>query len=118
MNFNNGTYVLQKLPPPCSERGHAPCMPGDGSLPEHVVVDPRGKIQHDINNWGPRLGLAYRLGTKTVIRASGGIFYDNYAGVNETVQNIQGSWPGVGQQIAENLNVPRPGQPTAYRPRQ
>jgi Carboxypeptidase regulatory-like domain len=111
MNFNNGTYVLQKLPPPCSERGFAPCMPGDGSLPAHVVVDPRGKIQHDINNWGPRLGLAYRLGSKTVIRASGGIFYDNFAGVNETVQNIQGSWPGVGQQIAENLNVPRPGQP-------
>jgi hypothetical protein len=112
MNFNNGTYVIQKLPPPCSERGHAPCMPGDGSLPEHVVVDPRGKIQHDINNWGPRLGLAYRLNQKTVIRASAGIVYDNYAGVNQTVQNIQGSWPGVGQQIAENLNVPKPGQPT------
>jgi len=32
-------------------------------------------------NWkkgfGPRLGVAYQLGTKTVIRASGGIYYQN-----------------------------------------
>jgi hypothetical protein len=113
MNFNNGTYVLQKVPPPCSERGRAPCLPGDGSLPEHVVVDPRGKILHDTTtNWGPRLGLAYRLGQKTVIRSSAGIVYDNYAAVQQTVQNIQGSWPDAGQQLANNLNVPTPGQPT------
>ncbi|MBI1354815.1 MAG: hypothetical protein GC160_10740 [Acidobacteria bacterium] len=31
--------------------------------------------QQDKNNFAPRVGLAYRLNSKTVIRASGGIFY-------------------------------------------
>src|SRR5882672_10337105 len=41
-DFSNGTYVIQKLPPPCNVRGFAPCIPGNGTLPAHVVVDPRG----------------------------------------------------------------------------
>ena len=70
MNFNNGTYVLQKVPPTCASRGYAPCIPDPtGALPDHVVVDPRGKIYHDsTRNFGPRFGLAYRLDPKTVIR--------------------------------------------------
>ena len=57
IDFNNGTYVLQKVPPTCAERGHAPCIPDPtGKLPDHVVVDPRGKIFHDTTtNWGPRI---------------------------------------------------------------
>ena len=31
--------------------------------------------ENDRNNFAPRLGLAYRLNEKTVIRASAGIFY-------------------------------------------
>ncbi len=69
MDFNTGNYVLQKVPPPCSVRGHAPCMPGDGSLPAHVVVDPRGKIAfNSYLGFGPRLGFAYRLGESTVVK--------------------------------------------------
>jgi len=30
---------------------------------------------NDLNNWAPRLGLAYQLTPKTVLRAGGGIFY-------------------------------------------
>jgi hypothetical protein len=82
MNFANGTYVLQKLPPSCASRGFAPCIPGNGLLPAHVVVDPRGKIAHNFTgNWGPRLGLSYRLGDKTVLHAGFGIVYDNWAAV-------------------------------------
>lgn len=113
MNFNNGTYVIQKLPPPCSQRGHAPCIPGDGTLPAHVVVDPRGKIAHNVpTNWGPRLGLSYRLGTKNVIHAGFGIVYDNWAAITQMAQNIEGSWPDIGQLIANNLNVPTSASPT------
>jgi hypothetical protein len=36
-DFNNGTYVLQQLPPLCSVRGDAPCLPS-AVLPPHVVV--------------------------------------------------------------------------------
>lgn len=113
INFNDGTYVVQKLPPSCAERGHAPCIPGNGTLPEHVVVSPTGKIYHDTTtNWGPRIGLAYRLTQTTAVRAGFGIFYDNWAAVTQTSQNYEGTWPDIGQQLANNLNVPTAGQPT------
>ncbi len=113
-NFNNGTYVIQKLPPPCSVRGHAPCIPGDGTLPAHVVVSPNGKIYHDTKtNFGPRVGLAYRFSDTTAIRAGFGIFYDNWAAITQTAQNYEGDWPDIGQQIANNLNLPTLG---AVRP--
>jgi outer membrane receptor protein involved in Fe transport len=112
INFNNGTYVLQALPPSCKERGFAPCIPGDGKLPANVVVDPRGKIYHDTTtNWGPRVGLAYRIGQKTAVRSSFGIFYDNWASVTQTAQNFEGAWPDIGQQLAQNLNKPTTGAP-------
>ena len=107
MDFSNGTYVLQKVPPACSVRGHAPCIPGDGTLPAHVVLDPRGKIAHNIfTNFGPRFGFAYQIDEKTVVRGAFGIVYDNWAGVTQTAQNYEGSWPDIGQQIANNLNQP------------
>ena len=131
INFNNGTYVVQKLPPPCSERGFAPCIPSimldasgntvscdpatqtclsPGILPDHVVVDPRGKIPHNTyTNFGPHVGLAYRLGDKTVVRGAFGIVYDNWAAVTQMAQNIEGSWPDVGQLIAQNLYSPSSG---------
>ena len=113
IDFNNGTYVVQKLPPSCAERGHAPCIPGDGKLPDHVGVSPNGKIYHDTTtNWGPRLGLAYRLTQNTAVRAGFGIFYDNWAAVTQTSQNYEGTWPDIGQQLANNLNVPVPSQTT------
>lgn len=112
VNFNNGTYVLQKVPPACSARGFAPCIPGDGTLPDHVVVDKRGKIAHNVpTNWGPRLGLSYRLGSKNVIHAGFGIVYDNWAAVSQMAQNIEGAWPDIGQLIANNLNVPSSTSP-------
>jgi Carboxypeptidase regulatory-like domain len=133
VNLSNGTYIVQKLPPPCSSRGFAPCIPSimldasgnavscdpatqsclpAGTLPPHVVVDPRGKIAHnDSKNFGPRFGLAYRLGDKTVIRSAFGIVYDNWAAVSQMAQNIEGAWPDIGQQIANNLNGPT-GPPT------
>ena len=107
VNFGNGTYVIQKLPPACSVRGHAPCIPGDGSLPAHVVLDPRGKIAHNVyTNFGPRFGFAYALDDKTVMRGAFGIVYDNWAGVTQTAQNYEGSWPDIGQQIVNNANQP------------
>ncbi len=107
IDFSNGTYIVQKLPPPCSVRGFAPCIPGNGTLPAHVVVDPRGKIAHDtLTNFGPRVGFAYRLGNRTVLRGAAGIVYDNWAAVSQMAQNIEGAWPDIGQLIANNLNQP------------
>jgi hypothetical protein len=107
IDFSNGTYIVQQLPPPCTVRGFAPCIPGNGTLPAHVVVDPRGKIAHDtLTNFGPRVGFAYRLGNRTVLRGAAGIVYDNWAAVSQMAQNIEGAWPDIGQLIANNLNQP------------
>ena len=114
MDFSNGTYVLQKVPPSCAVRGFAPCIPTpDGSLPDHVVVDPRGKIAHNVGtNFGPRFGFAYAADDKTVIRGAFGIVFDNWAAVTQKAQNIEGSWPDIGQQIQSNLNQATSGVPT------
>jgi Carboxypeptidase regulatory-like domain len=127
-DFSSGTYVLQYPPPPCAVRGHAPCIPSimldaqgnavacdpatqtclpPGTLPPHVVVDPRGRISHNsYTNIGPHLGFAYRVADRTVVRGGAGIVYDNWAAVSQMSQNIEGGWPGIGQLIASNLNVP------------
>ena len=127
-DYSSGTYILQYPPPPCTVRGTAPCIPSimldasgnavacdpakqsclpPGTLPPHVVVDPRGRISHNTyTNVGPHLGFAYRLGQNTVLRGGAGIVYDNWAAVSQMSQNIEGDWPGIGQLIATSLNVP------------
>jgi hypothetical protein len=37
---------------------------------------PERPIDTDPNNFGPRLGMAYRLGSRTTVRAGAGVFYD------------------------------------------
>jgi outer membrane receptor protein involved in Fe transport len=109
LDLNNGTYELQSEPPSCAVAGTAPCIPG-GVLPANVVVSPNGKIFHNTyDNIQPRLGLAYRLSSKTALRAAYGRFYDNWAAVTQTAQNYQGTWPSVSSTLAQNLN---PGLPT------
>jgi hypothetical protein len=113
MNFANGTYVLQKLPPACNVTGLAPCIPGDGTLPANVVVDPRGKIAfNNYTNIGPRIGFLLRTDERTVIKAGFGIAYDNWAATTQLAQNIGGEWPDIGQQIGNNLNQPTAAAPT------
>lgn len=51
---------------------------------------PRGVVNKDLNNWAPRLGIAYRVGgsDKTVVRAGFGMFYDAQIG-NTTVDLVR-----------------------------
>src|SRR5205807_738530 len=51
------------------------------------------------DNIQPRLGIAYRLTNKTVLRTSFGRFFDNWAAVLQMAQNQQGTWPSTGQFI-------------------
>ncbi len=46
-----------------------------------VGGQPRYNANPDRNNFAPRLGIAYKLTPKTVIRAGGGLFYASTAGV-------------------------------------
>jgi len=52
----------------------------EGIAPELITdipdgIDDRGLLETDTNNFAPRVGLAYRLNNKTVIRSGFGMFY-------------------------------------------
>ncbi len=114
MDFNNGTYILNFPAPPCSATVFAPCIPGGPGLPANVVQLGSGKKMQatHYNNLGPRIGVSYKLDNKTVVHAGFGIVYDNW-GVNfQMSQNLTGGWPGIGNQIAANLNQPTASSPT------
>jgi hypothetical protein len=111
-DFTNGVYIVQQLPPSCAVRGNAPCIPG-GILPPHVVVSSDDKILHDTKtNFGPRLGIIYKLNAQTVIHAGFGILFDNWAAAIQLAQNYQGSWPDIGTQSIQSLNLPTTASPT------
>ncbi len=116
IDANNGTYILTHMPPSCAQTNAAPCLPG-GTLPANVVVTPlsNGAIYHnDFSNWQPRVGLAYQLRPKTVLRASYGRFFDNWGAITQTAQNFEGTWPSFGQLGASNLNLPSSPVPSSY----
>jgi hypothetical protein len=114
-----GKYELNALPPNCSATQGAPCIPtgnftasstpAPGGLPPNAFVSPTLRvIKNSLGNWGPRLGLAYRLNDKTVIRSAYSRFYDEWADITQLSQNFGGNWPAVNtiQNNGLNLNVP------------
>jgi len=112
LNMSNGTYILQDPEPSCASTGAAPCIPAGA---QHIVVSPNGRLwDTPKNNWGPRVGLAYRLNDKTSIRSGFGIYYDQLAGITQTVQGIGGDWPAQTQILANNLNAATAGPPTVF----
>jgi hypothetical protein len=114
MNFRNGTYVLARNAPSCAQTNAAPCIPG-GTLPAHVVVTPLAgtAIFHtDYNDIQPRIGFAYQMWPKTVLRAGYGRFFDNWAAITQTAQNYEGTWPSLDQLGASNINPVTAGPPT------
>jgi outer membrane receptor protein involved in Fe transport len=112
MDWDNGVYIVQKVPPPCSATVFAPCIPG-GTLPEHVWASPNDKISHNVHtNFGPRVGFAYKATEKTAVHGAFGIVYDNWAAVTQLVQNAEGSWPDIGQLSLPQTNVPSSTSPT------
>jgi hypothetical protein len=62
----------------------------------------RSLTNNDTNNWAPRIGLAYQIDSKTVIRAGLGVFY-NSTFMQET-QDLRKFWPYNPQQQVSGLN--------------
>ena len=116
MDYNRGKYVIQKIAPPCATAGKSPCIPAPagapaGWLPANVEVSPTGKVYQDTKlNFQPRLGAAYRAGSRLVLRASAGVFFDNYSGVTQLARNFIGTWPSLGFQSAALINYPSSAQ--------
>jgi hypothetical protein len=57
-----------------------------------TVVLPNPPIRSDFNNYGPRVGFAYRLGTNTTIRSGVGLFYA-YNGGGAVLTSMMGMPP-------------------------
>lgn len=117
-NPMTGQYILTAVPPNCSASVGAPCLPngtfagqpssgdtfaqypdpyGPGQLPANVTVagSNHAILKNDFGDWSGRLGLAYRLTDKMVLRAGYGRFYDMWGGITQLAQNFGGNWPAV-----------------------
>jgi hypothetical protein len=126
-NAVTGQYILTALPPNCSGTVGAPCLPngtfvgspaagdtvsqspdpnGPGQLPQYVSVagSNHAILKNDFGDWSGRLGLAYRLTDKTVLRAGYGRFYDMWGGITQLAQNFGGNWPAVATINNPSLN--------------
>jgi hypothetical protein len=68
------------------------------NLPSNIIAYAGG---NDVNNWAPRVALAYKLGDKTVIRSGFGSYYEIWnTGYNN--DTIQGEMPFSVAQTFEN----------------
>jgi hypothetical protein len=108
-DLNTGQYWLARVPPACSA-GVSPCIPG-GVLPANVIVTDQGngKILHNVyDNVEPRLGIAYQVNPGTVIRATGGRYFDNWASILQLSTNYEGTWPDTAFLAVSNLNTTVP----------
>ena len=114
-----GQYILNALPPNCSASQGAPCIPtgsftasstpAPGGLPAHAIVSSSLRVvKNSLFDWAPRLGLAYRLNDKTVIRAAYSRFYDEWSDITQLSQNFGGNWPAVATIQNNGLNVNAP----------
>ena len=108
-----------QLPPPCTQAGVVPpCIPGGGTLASipsgnFIQLSPYGKAwgpAPDWSDWGPRLGFAWQVSDKMVVRAGYGIAYDPLTGWVQDWKGIANSWPATGG-VFNNTSLNQIGQP-------
>jgi len=100
-DWNTGDWLIGggKLPPPCSQAGRAPCIPGDGTLASipngnHIRVGERADFTHPVwDGFQPRVGVAWSVLDKTVIRGGYGLVFDVFTGISQSSQQSIGTWP-------------------------
>ena len=85
LTLNLGTRYTLNFP--STEANHQDAV---FNLKTQVLDFPRTARELECCNFGPRVGLAYRLGDKTVIRSSYGIFYSHAGGVGGRTNGRQG----------------------------
>ena len=97
--------------------------PGAGGLPGAMIFAGTGEgrtgrrsfVDTDLSGYGPRLGLAYQLTPKTVLRTGYGIYYsNNYLELNNAGFNITGSFQSLDNGVTPAFHL-RDGFPQNFR---
>ena len=92
-DFDKGIYVWDKTNPITGQPAN---------------VSPGG-IPPDRNNFGPRMGLAYQLTPRTIVRSSFGVFYNSFgSNYMQASQSERGNWPFAFPQGVSSLNAVLP----------
>jgi hypothetical protein len=71
----------------------------------------RGGVAPDYRGYQPRLGIAYSITSKTVVRAAYGIFSEGFGNSAQDEESNHGNWPFAFSQTLGSLNL---GLPTAF----
>jgi hypothetical protein len=101
---------------PISQGGHGPLPPGVRQFEGEFTA--RNRVP--LSNFAPRIGFAYQLNSRLVVRGGAGLFYDRI-GINRMVHAVQEGRPyadttGLQHDIA-SLQSPYQDRPLALLPR-
>ena len=88
----------QSMPGDCSQTGRAPCIPDSVSHRDRIVLADRPNFLPNPakDNWGPRVGAAYRVGDSTVLRGGYGMYWDALTANSQYTQHNVNTWPASG----------------------
>ena len=86
---------MSSLPGDCSQTGRAPCIPDDVPYRDRIVpASPTNFLPNPVrDNWGPRVGAAYRLNEGTVLRGGYGLYWDALTSNSQYTQHNVSTWP-------------------------
>ena len=106
LDYDTGVDIMQQQPAACGtySNTYLPCLPTPGGqLPAHVQVGSLRLFPTVLDNWQPRVGVAYRLSNRLALRAGYGRFYDNWS---TNLEYAGPGWPVPGNRTEEGMNTP------------
>lgn len=106
---------LDQMPSQCGAQGPTPCIPGGlQSVPfsNEIKLSPYGRAWNASywTDFGPRVGVAWRLDPRMVVRGGYGLVYDDLTGMEQDWKGISGTWPAVGS-VSGSVALNQLGQP-------